>query len=243
MRPTTLITVLSFTILMTLSQASAAVTVPSWSLTVSTQGGGPPDSDTLSTVSLPFSQSHTATSGATTAQTAYDFSVSGDDALFDFDVDHDRAEPPGTQTLSTGDLFFDTTDDVLYTLSGDFAMLGEGEILLEVILHDLTLAGDVFNNKQESLDTEDEAFVLGGTGGDTTNVLSGSLAGTLLGGHSFQLSYTYRLRNPAQADDPGPPATAIGNLTLELEPEPIPEPATLGLAALGGLAALRRRRR
>jgi|GEM_PF-2930924 hypothetical protein len=73
----------------------------------------------------------------------------------------------------------------------------------------------IYNSFQLSNFTANESLVIGGSGGDTTNTLTGDLPGLLLPGHEYSFQYGLDLGSQSP-DDTG--ATGIGELNFIINP-------------------------
>lgn len=189
------------------------------------------------TVTLPFAEVHTATDGPTTAQSAYDFAMYEHSASFDFLFDYNRSVSDSS-AISTGSIDFVSTQTINYTVAGWFALSGTGRISMSAGIRNLSGYGGevVYREDHESQFTPDESFTLGVSGGDVSSVEIGDLSGSLIAGTPYRLTYSYLIENYPFASDSA--ATAEGKLTFTLTPEP----GTLILLAIGGLAFMRQQR-
>ena len=231
------VAVVGSTFALDLPTAGADLTVNSWGLLTQTgdaigAGAGVIDN----TVINPFNLASTATDGGASSKTTYDFAwddVGGDGGSFNWDFDQERVGAAGSSATS-GAFLFDglrftvTGQDMLYDLSGAYAMMGGGTISGAVSLRDTT-TGFVFGWSQQSNSTLNESFVVGQGGGDATDFVDGSQSGTLVAGHTYELTYVFVINNSTLIADSG--ATADGNLQMNITP--IPAPGAALLAALG----------
>jgi hypothetical protein len=199
--------------------------------------------ETFLPLTLPFVDAHTATVGASTNSVQYDLSPTG------FQISNQGARAGSLDSFSTthGIIYFSVTVDTIFDLSAHFAATDPTAkfVELSVALTDLTSVTTLFQNVQSSFGVIDEEFTLGESGGNLTNILSGSLTGTLLAGHQFQLEYN----NSLYASNAGGPASAEGTFQISFAPAPngaVPEPGQFfiwgSLAACSGLGAVLRRR-
>ena len=111
---------------------------------------------------------------------------------------------------------FTVDANTTYNLSGAYGATDvstAGYVYLHSYLIDVTAFDNLFYHYQESRNTLNENFVLGGYGGDYFNVLIGSLTGSLIAGHQYQWYYeAYTQAYP----DPDVGATATGYFQLDI---------------------------
>ena len=138
---------------------------------------------------------------------------------------------------SWGGVYFSVDVETPYTLTGGYNSVGPRRTYMLVQLRD-TSGGYHFENTQDSRTSTSNTFVIGQQNGDTYNTLTGNQTGTLYPGRVYSLFYEFRFENYGPAPDWIGVGTANGSLNLYT-----PEPATLTLLALGGLAMMRRRRK
>jgi len=184
-------------------------------------------SDTLEPTAIPFIDSHAASSGFVRAETSYDISSSAIEITF-----VEQRRDARSAVHSSGFVYFTFDTDVQYDLAGSYALQGWRNIGLELELFDLTSGVSLFRNDQESGQTLNEAFVLGEQGGDSLNLLSGSLQGGLSAGNVYRLRYAAAITSTEAGDSV---ATASGYLSLTFVPEP--GTALLIATCLGVLSA------
>jgi hypothetical protein len=190
---------------------------------------------------IPTSTTVNAIDGQAHSKNVIDWSLNGGQTILKFDVDHKRSGTRSSQAITYGGLTFTANANEPYELSGYYNSIcagGSAFMLLEVSLGDITASTNMFRSDQASRSTTNEQFVLGGTGGDESNVLSGNIAGYLISGHEYQLDYTLGMTASPNAD---PGATALGNLTLTIGT--VPEPSSLLLCLAGVVATIGGRKR
>jgi len=189
----------------------------------------------------------TATNGDSSSITGINWQDTGIGQVLNFTMEHQRAtsfQSHGQSYLNG--LYFTADQNASYSLSGAYAMSGDQEIYYYVTLDDITSTQNLFTNEQRSYSTIDESFLLGETGGDSTNSLSGSLTGDLITGHDYSLFFnSYIHAVPASNSI----ATAAGfvdlTITGEVVVNPVPIPAAIWLfgTALIGLVGFGKRRK
>ena len=187
--------------------------------------------------SLPYNQSHVATIGASNSHAEYHL---GQTAFTIASVGA-RASLLDSRSNVQPNIFFSVSTNTPYDLTGMFNVNDPGNsgkyAGLEVMLSDVDTAAVLFHNVQESFGTVDQAFALGGSSGNQNNLLTGSLAGTLLGGHRYKLFYGTSI----YAANSGDSASATGTFQLSFVPEPTSLPLVLiGLACRCYAAAVAR---
>lgn len=167
-------------------------------------------------VSLPYDQSHVATIGSSNSQAEYHLSQTA----LTIDSAGTRAGLLDSRSNVQPSIFFSVSTNTPYSMTGTFNVNDPGNTGkyagLEVKLSDVDTLAVLFHNNQESFGVVDQAFTLGGTNGNQNNVLVGSLAGTLLGGHRYNLSYSSSI----YAANSGDLASAAGTFRFSLVPEP-----------------------
>jgi len=211
-----------------------------WSGILTVQDGvGPPVRSTVGTPSFPFGLVQDVADGASSAQSQYFFSADNHSGSFTFLLDQGRSGVSGSYVSSSVGFTFSTTEDVHYSLSGNYTMAGSGTVSLVVALFEVQTFSHAFHNRQESRTTPNESFTVGPEEGDHFNLLEGTSNGILLGGHTYSLSYDFRIDAFSSAGDPG--ATGQGQLAFQLQTIPAPSALPLVLIGLGTFGWLRRR--
>jgi hypothetical protein len=145
-----------------------------------------------------------------------------------------------------GSLFFTPDADTGYGLSAEYHVdqktSAGAEDYFYLSLTDVTLHQTLFSSEQQSHHTLSPDFVTGQDNGDASNTTVGSLTGTLLTGHLYQLDHDFYAEGHSRGDGG---ATAFGSVTLDFtsatslaDPAeaPLPSTAWAGVVLLGGLA-------
>jgi hypothetical protein len=150
------------------------------------------------------------------SKNAIDWYVSGGRTILSLGMDHQRTGAQYSYASSYAILKFTANSNEPFDLSGyyDVSDVGaNGEVIVNVKLTDLTSSAILFFNKQYSKSTPNEQFVLGGTGGDFSNTLTGGLTGNLIAGHNYVLDAYGQIQAYSAADSG---ATVLGNFTLAI---------------------------
>ncbi len=219
--------------------AVAQISVTDWTLSVSAGEAGGSDEVTHSSPAIPFGSGQNAIDGESTSSALYLFDVmSNKEALFEMAFDHARSGEVDSFAQAAGEITFTVGHNLTYEIDGLYQLAGEGNIELYVELIDNTDLFSPFLNLQNSSATLNQLFVVGGQDGDNSNDLSGSPTGLLAAGHEYTLVWFYDINNGGGGKGSSDPATALGELTLTLTPEP----GTLALLLAGGLGLATRRR-
>jgi hypothetical protein len=209
---------------LTASAESGAFTV---TLIEYTPGGGDPQNTYLLSqvvkveqqdlvfepVSLPFIDSHRATSHGTVSETGYALSSSALDITI---VEHSHSHLGGAST-SRGAVYFIVDRDVEYLIAGEYSLQSTAsqEMQLIATLVDLDTGELLFDSYQWGTDWS-ETFILGEERGNRENRLSGALAGTLSAGTPYRWTYTAS----SWGAGAGHSANASGFITVRFIPEP-----------------------
>ena len=143
--------------------------------------------DLANPASLPFVDSTSASIGGNSSDTGYVLTDSG----FDITFDHTRASTAGSLGESFGTVHFQVDQDVTYEALGTYTAIDPDgrQVFMHNYLYDETLGQAVYQSYQLSLATPNEAFILGGAGGDNANIQFGSLTGALIAGHDYTYNY------------------------------------------------------
>jgi hypothetical protein len=133
--------------------------------------------------SVPSNGGVSASFGSLSAALDYDLSNGG------FSLDPSQAVIEGL-TSAAADIFFQVDEPTYYEASGSFAASDPEGRRISLFVHLLNpfTNQDLLNNFQQSHATPDEAFAVGGAGGDNGNRMFGSLTGTLQPGNTYQFT-------------------------------------------------------
>jgi hypothetical protein len=191
------------------------------------------NSSTLDPISVPFSDFHLAESGGVVAEAGYLLSASG---LVVGPIEHLRAQR--SSAVSSGVLFFSIDEGGAYSLRGQYMLTGGRDVELHASIWDLTAGGLLFESRQVSRQTPDQAFALGQAMGDSINVRAGARDRMIEGGHTYRLAYRAAISSTEAGDGN---AGATGGITLTVLPEPV-SGMTAGIGLIAFLARKRRSR-
>lgn len=175
--------------------------------------------------------------GPNAAYTGY--SLSND--AFRFELEHTRGTASSSWARTGLNLLFRPDADVDYVLAGGYATVDPdgGKTSFYVALRDYESGTLLFENFQESASTPDEAFALGLEEGDKANLRSGSIAGSLLAGRTYQLNLQSYINSGPGPEEAPSQASATGDVSLQF----VPEPSAAALLGLGLFALTVRARR
>jgi hypothetical protein len=197
--------------------AASAVTITSNNIGVSTRGTAGLTSSVFTGTSIPTSQLLDATQGASYSRDQIDYTGSGDNVTLLNTLSQKRSGVFGNYSQVEGaSLFFTVATNASYSLSGAFSSVDvttAGYVFIQSFLRDQTTSATLYNNDQYSKNTLNESFVLGGSGGDWGNDISGSLTGSLTAGHQY--AWYYYAATQAYPDADGG-ATATGFFRLDI---------------------------
>jgi hypothetical protein len=184
---------------------------------------------------VPTSTTVDAVDGDTYSKNKIDWSLSGTQTIFSFDVDHKRnGSDIATASSRSNYLDFTANSNEPYVLSGYYNVTDVGPSGFAGLyggLTDLTSDADVFFSNQVSYNTANVHYVLGGTGGETNSAF-GSLTGNLIAGHNYEFAFESAIQ---VVTGPNLGASALGNITLTIGF--VPEPSTLVLCLAAIFAA------
>jgi len=225
-----------------IADAQAEITINSNWVTVTASYNPYFDEKNFQGTTIPASATVSAVAGSNSNDDTINWSFSGGQTILSYDMNHRRTgnQYSFVRTENTR-LEFTADSDEPYQITGyyNIAHVGRNGIAsLQVRLIDQTDGVDRFWNWQTSVSTKNEQFVVGGKGGDSTNVLQGSLTGNLIAGHVYNF-YFKCVTSAYPATDSG--ASALGNITLTIGT--VPEPSTLMLLGIGAISLLGYRRR
>jgi hypothetical protein len=189
---------------------------------------------------LPTTGEVSAIDGATTTSVAFDLS----NPRFGIVLEFERDATANASTYGSAYILFTSDSPVDYVLSGTFSTDDPDgrRVNFAAGLYDLTATSGGFGTTLFYADyfssqTPSETFTLGQPGGDLSYYgAQGSLTGTLIAGHQYQLVVNGGIATGALAGSY--PATASGTVALNFVPEPAS--GLLVLAGLLGLAVQRR---
>jgi hypothetical protein len=200
-------------------------------------------------ISIPTHVGVSAGSEISSSTSEIEWFSAGGQTVLAYDLDHQRGGELFSTAMTEHTLRFTASATAPFELSGgynvsDVSAVQSGFIHLFANLLDITGGAYLFENSQTSINTHDEHFTLGETGGDNFNFLFGSLTGTLIAGHMYEFSFNGRtVASPDQ--DTG--AAATGNITFTIgvrasgaAPEPLSMLVWGGLIAAVGLITQRR---
>jgi hypothetical protein len=153
-------------------------------------------------------------------------------------MDHHRNDTPGSHAqFDQYPIRFTADSSDPYELSGYYNVTdvgtSAGNVVLYAELVDVTEFDYLFSNNQWSDSTHNEQLTLGVNGGDSFNVLLGSLTGNLIAGHQYQF-YTSSYIEAGSDTEKG--ASALGNITLKIGSATAAVPEPFSLLVWGGIA-------
>ncbi len=228
---------LALTLLSFSAPTNAAFVVSSWRLTTGVQDSSGSsivqDVEDLEVVQNPLNATSQAAVGPNTAQTAYDFSWSGDTGSFHI-APTQHVETLEVVTVSTGFILLSSDIDLIMSVAGSLDYTsppGDLDVVdFEFSVRDPSIPlGTIFD-----ADLEGGNLVL--------EPASGTLAFedefVLPGGITWRIDYRARAHNLAEPNPSGPIDT---NGFIHFDLAPVPETSTLSLLALAALLTLRRR--
>lgn len=198
---------------------------------------------------------HVVQPGVHYARAQIDYSGSGNHVTLLNDFELSRDESIGDSSQFSGATYFIASADVSYDLSGAHTVQGQvdmssrpGSVYLSSVLIDLSLNTVLSLSVQDSRNTRNESFVLGGFGGDFDSRNEGSLTGSLIAGHGYAWVVNAYLQASQTQDEVAP---STGFLRLDIgggaSSAPVPEGGFtyalygLALAAVSGFGSLRRK--
>lgn len=200
--------------------------------------------------SIPTSRLVEASAGSSYSRIQVDYTASASGTTFSNDLSQRRDGDFFAFTNGLDNSMLFTVDaNTSYSLFGFYDVTdvsSAGKVRFHSTLMDVSASNALlFESAQESLSTMNESFVLGGAGGDSININSGSLTGTLIAGHSYAWFFQAFMQARPTADDG---ASALGNVSLILSDggtNPVPEPTSIALFGIGaiGLIVFHRRKR
>ena len=224
-----------------------AITITSNSIvSISSSSAGNANSSFTGT-GIPNSQLLNPTTGAYYTRTQIDYTGTGNQVSLLNSFDDKRSGLVFNYSSTEGQMNFTADANTTYSLSGEFKASDAstaGYLYFESFLRDLTSSTTLAYSNQVSGGTLNESFVLGGSGGDNSNIFAGSLTGSLIAGHQYNWHY-YALTEAYPDADGG--ATATGYARLDIGggasssvPDNVSTIAMMGVAFLG-LGLIRRK--
>jgi hypothetical protein len=221
------------------SPAQAKVTILANGTFAYVSDGGPKGTNSVNASPFPttFDATMDAFDGDAYSKNTIKFSESGGQTVFAYNMHHLRVGNilSNARTFSEN-LIFTSDVDAIYNISGYYHVLdvgAGGRVEFDSSLFDSTSQLLLFNNSQKSLDTQNEQFELGQSGGDVENILEGSLQGNLVAGHTYVFAFNAHI---VRRFVNGAEARAVGDIKLKVVA--IPEPSTLVLLLVASLLAL-----
>lgn len=231
------------------ANAGMIITTNSVRVLVNNSSAGSASAETNNTT-IPFNTLLNADNGVSSSKVQIDYTKSASQIVLSNGIDLSRNGGQYDDSEGYSSMFFTVDAATTYQASGyynadDISATNGGSASLNVHLRDQTTGQWLFQSYQLSRNTVDESFVLGGTGGDTSNYNVGSLSGLLVAGHDYRFHFGTGLQANPDADDG---ASALGNVTLTLggdfDTDPVPEPASIAMwSVMGGIGFMVRRKR
>jgi hypothetical protein len=191
------------------------------------------------------SGSRTVTKGAASATSTWDFTSTS----LTLDFDHVTAGSSNSSAYTFAEFLFTVDADTSYSLAGSYSFTDNAAGTASetagfyMYLYDLTADEYLlFENDHFGAALDDGTFVFG----DPASFPEGSLTGSLVAGHSYELYVEAIVRN-SFSDSSYPVFYGSGSFSLEIgeaQVAAVPEPSTLALCGVGAaVLAWRRRRR
>ncbi|MGD9636324.1 MAG: hypothetical protein AB7G28_21485 [Pirellulales bacterium] len=189
-----------------------------------------------------------AIDGDTYSKNIIDWSIVGGQTILSFDSHLNRNGSLGTRAFfSVVNFEFVANETAPFEMSGYLSVTDvdpnkSGVVEHFASLYDYARPNYLFWSEHKSRNTHNEQLVLGEVGGDYVDALDGSLTGTLLAGHRYDLQFVSLIQTgssdfPSDADSG---ASAVGNFTLKIGT--VPEPSSVALCSLFAALGLIRRR-
>ncbi|MCA9140927.1 MAG: hypothetical protein KDB00_29350 [Planctomycetales bacterium] len=181
--------------------------------------------------SIPLHRPLDYNDGAAHALAVADFSVAGQETVFDFSFALNRTGNIRSYANLYGRMRIMSDTDTNYVISGlfDSNSISSSELAYfsSILTEKDSINGDtvVSESTQRSESTSAETFSLGGSGGDTLNDLTGSLFGTLKAGVEYVWEY-YASIEEQGLNGPSVGAEASGGIRLVLGGD-LPEATTV----------------
>ncbi len=220
----------------------ADLDVTDWELvTIASDADGPFNYQSDTSAVTPFTPTHVVTAGSQIrAETRYNI-VDGAAPTLRLEYDHALVDS-GLSDLAdhvTQSLRFTATSDMPFVFRGEYRQNGTSRSHMQVSLYDRDDGVFLFQSTQNSVAGIDKHYILGGSNGDNGNLFTGSLSGSLIPGHRYEIFTNYFIQNSTHN---GATVSANGFWEMEFNPVPSPGAALLGLLGGGMVAAHPRRR-
>ena len=186
---------------------ASIVTISSNYVVAEANDGFASNYDIFSGTSIPTSTPLSAVAGAASSDVDIHYYTLGGQTILNNQFDFVRTGDYASYSyIYNGSTHFSVDADTTYDLSGfiDVTDVGDaGRVYMFGFLFDVTTHSYAAYSEQESLNTQNESFTLGGAGGDNAHTFSGSLTGTLIAGHSYEWYYNTLIQADPDGDSGG----------------------------------------
>ncbi len=173
-------------------------------------------SDRFTGTSFPTSHLLDATAGTYHSRAQIDYTQNSVGATLNSTITMEREGTRLSHVQASTTMHFTVDADTTYDLFGSFDATDvstSGHVYLRVLLVDDTTSTILLDSQHESYNTVDASFEAGVLGGDTTQLVIGSTAGSILAGHDYRW-YWYMFSNASPDADGGSFIIAQQNLVL-----------------------------